>query len=82
MKLSYYSNETGYMTSFGDFIQLHKERIDKGIYQNYQPSIKLDDKTFEFKVYRKDKDPFGNDVDADKTIQKTRSTYWVKNVQK
>jgi formamidopyrimidine-DNA glycosylase len=82
-KLSYFNNLTGYMTQFDDFIKIHKERIKKGIYPDYHESIKLKkgDK-FEFKVYRQKKDELGNLVEVDKSIQKTRSTYWVPNVQK
>lgn len=81
-KLSYYNNLTGYMVHFDDFIELHRDRIDKGIYPNYHAHVKLkkNDK-FDFKVYRKKTDPLGNDVEADKTIQKNRSTYWVPDVQ-
>ncbi|ATZ80891.1 formamidopyrimidine-DNA glycosylase [Bodo saltans virus] len=81
-KLSYYNNTTGYMTHFGDFITLHKERIDNGTYPNYHKHIDLKNKEFKFSVYRQEKDPYGNDVKIDKTIQKNRSTYWVFDVQK
>jgi len=82
-KLSYYNNSTGYMTHYDKFIDIHKKRIDDDIYPNYHADIKLkkNDK-FTFKVYRQKKDPFGNSVSIDKTIQKNRSTYWVANVQK
>jgi formamidopyrimidine-DNA glycosylase len=82
-RLSYYNNETGYMTHFDDFIKTHKERIDKGIYPDYHKHIKLKkNEEFSFKVYRQKKDPLGNEVEADKDLQKTRSTYWVPSVQK
>ena len=83
VKLSYYNNNTGYMTNFGDFVNIHKLNIDNKIYPEYHENIKLNktDK-FNFKVYRQDKDPKGNKVDKDKTINKTRTTYWVKNIQK
>jgi formamidopyrimidine-DNA glycosylase len=81
-KLSYYNNSTGYMTHFEDFIPLHKERIDKGIYPNYHAHVKLDkNEKFKFKVYRQKEDSYGNKVEADKSIQKTRSTYYVPKVQ-
>jgi formamidopyrimidine-DNA glycosylase len=81
-KLSYYNNMTGYMTHFDDFIKIHKERVDKGIYPNFHEHIKLKkNEKFKFKVYRKNTDPLGNEVEADKSIQKTRTTYWVPNVQ-
>lgn len=82
-KLSYYNNTTGYMTHFDDFIDLHKERIDKGLYPNYHKHIKINsNEKFKFKVYRQKKDPDGNPIEMDKSIQKTRSTYWSPNVQK
>lgn len=81
-KLSYYNNTTGYMTHFEDFIELHKERIDKGVYPDFHANVKLKkNEKFYFKVYRQKKDPYGNTVEADKSIQKTRSTYWTPNVQ-
>lgn len=82
-KLSYYNNSTGYMTNFGDFIKLHKERIDNGQYPEYHTDTILKSKEiFEFNVYQKKKDPFGNDVTADKEINKGRTSYWVESVQK
>jgi formamidopyrimidine-DNA glycosylase len=81
-KLSYYDNTTGYMTHFDDFIDIHKERIKKGIYHDFHKHIKIKKgEKFEFKVYRQKKDPDGNPVEADKSIQKTRSTYYSPNVQ-
>jgi len=81
-KLSYYDNMTGYMTNFESFIPVHKERVKKGIYPDYHDDVKIKKgDTFEFKVYRQKKDPLGNPVSADKTIQKGRSTYWVPGVQ-
>ena len=82
IKLSYYNNTTGYMTNFGDFVKVHKERVDNGIYPEYHEAIKFEkNDKFEFKVYRQKKDPLGNPVDADKSINKTRTVYWVPNVQ-
>jgi formamidopyrimidine-DNA glycosylase len=82
-KLSYYNNTTGYMTHFDNFIKLHKERIKSGLYPNFHDHIKFKgDEEFKFNVYRQKKDPEGNIVDVDKSIQKTRSTYWVPNIQK
>lgn len=82
-KLSYYDNTTGYMTNFGDFIQVHKERIDKGKYPTYHKDIvlKKGDK-FTFKVYQKLIDPQGHKVTADKELNDGRTTYWVEDVQK
>lgn len=81
-KLSYYNNSTGYMTNFGDFIQLHKKRIDDKIYPEYHTNIKLSvTDEFKFSVYQQKKDLLGNDVTPDKEINKGRTTYWVRNVQ-
>ena len=64
------------MTHFDDFIDLHRERIDKGVYPNYHKHIKIkSDENFKFKVYGQKKDPGGNHIEVDKSIQKTRSTY-------
>lgn len=81
LKLCYLSNHVGYMTQFGDFIEQHKIDVSKGIFPDFQKKIKLkkNDK-FDFFVYKKKKDPYGNDVVASKII-KDRSTYWVPNVQ-
>jgi len=81
-KLSYYNNTTGYMTNFGDYSKKHKKGIDNGKYKNYHTDIhlKTTDK-FIFKIYLKKKDPFGNIVEKDKTLNKGRTTHWVKNIQ-
>ena len=82
VKLSYYNNNTGYMTNFGTFSKIHKQRIDDGQYPNYQSSIKLKhNEEFQFNVYRQSKDPLGNKVEKDKTINKGRTVYWVPAVQ-
>lgn len=81
-KLSYYNNTTGYMTNFGDYSAKHKKGIDDGTYVNYHNDIvlKLTD-VFQFKIYQKKKDQLGNPVEKDKTLNKGRTTHWVKNVQ-
>jgi len=83
VKLSYYNNNTGYMTHFGDFTKIHKQKIDNKEYPEYHTDVKLK-KTdqFKFKIYRQNKDPKGNKVSKDKTINKNRTTYWVSDVQK
>ena len=83
IKLSYYNNTTGYMSNFGDFIKVHKKRIDEGKYPNYNPDIilKATDK-FIFKVYQKKVDPLGNPVNPDRTLNPKRTTYWVPSMQK
>lgn len=83
IKLSYYNNNTGYMINFGSFVKIHKQRINDGIYPNYHPDIKLkQNEEFQFKVYRQKKDPNGNKVENDKTINNGRSVYWVPAIQK
>lgn len=81
-KLSYYNNTTGYMTNFGDYSVKHKKGIDDGTYPNYHNDITLKStNVFQFKIYQKKKDPLGNPVEKDKTLNKGRTTHWVKNVQ-
>lgn len=81
-KLSYYNNTTGYMTNFGNYSKIHKDGIDSKIYPNYHTDIKIKKtETFKFKVYRKNTDPFGNQVIKDKELNKGRTVYWVKEVQ-
>lgn len=79
-KLSYYYNKTGYMINFMGFMDDHTDKIDKRIFPNYHPDIKLNDKEFEFKVYNQDFDPKGNEVQTD-SIVKGRKIHWVPAVQ-
>lgn len=79
-KQSYYKNEVGYMDQFKLFMKTHVDRVDKGIFPNYHPDIKPTE-SFQFKVYRKKKDPHGNDVETDELV-KNRKIHWVKNIQK
>jgi hypothetical protein len=70
------------MTHFGQFTKIHKERIDDGIYPEYHDDIILNkNDKFEFHVYRKKFDQYGNDVKIDKIINKGRSVYWVPSMQ-
>lgn len=79
-KNAYYKNTTGYMKYFKIFMKTHSEKIDKNIFPNYDPDIKI--KTpFEFKVYQQKTDPYGNIVKAD-MIVKDKRIYWVPKVQK
>jgi len=82
-KLSYTNNPTGYMTNFGNFIEKHKDGIFSGKYPDYHTDIKLK-KTdqFEFNVYQQKTDPLGNPVEANKELNKGRTTYLVPSVQK
>ena len=85
VKMTYYWGTTGYMSKFDNFLEAHRRGIDEGKYPDYHSDIvldKRDEKKFEFKVYGKKKDFFGNLVDADRTIDPKRTTYWVPVVQK
>lgn len=83
IKLSYFNNVTGYMTRFYDFIIVHKNGVLNGIFPDFHPTIKIrKTEKFEFKVYQKKTDPFGNLVEANKELNKGRTTYWVPIVQK
>lgn len=79
VKYAYYDNTTGYMQHFKIFMKTHSDRIDKGVFPDYQPDIKPI-KNFKFKVYQKDVDPLGNPVQKDEII-KDRTIHWVKEVQ-
>jgi formamidopyrimidine-DNA glycosylase len=85
-KLSYYNNTSEYMHNIEDhdnYIKLHKKNIDNGVLSNYHDHIKINkNNKFIYKIYRKNKDPDGNNVEIDKTIQINRKTYWVPNIQK
>ena len=81
-KLSYYNNNTGYMTHFNNFIQVNKQNIDDGIFQNYHPDIKIgNSEEFKFKVYKQKQTPNGSTVQIDKQPN-GRSLYWSPNEQK
>ena len=81
VKHSYYDNKTGYMQYYLQFMENHPVKVDKRIFPNYHPDIKIDT-PFEFKVYGQDKDPKGNKVKSDGTIIKGRTIHWVPKVQK
>jgi formamidopyrimidine-DNA glycosylase len=78
VKLSYIDNHIGYMVNL-------EEETGKLEKRKYHPNIKLKDKTFNFLVYRKKTDPYGNKVKAEKIVgtgDNKRTTYWVPAVQK
>ncbi len=81
-KLSYMDNITGYMKNFTTFIKKHTVGLKEGKYPEYHKDTKIakNDK-FSFKVYRMKKDPDGNIVTANKTLNKGRTVYHVKKVQ-
>lgn len=79
-KCAYYCNNSGYMTFFDDFMKTHSQKIDSGVFPNYQPDIIIDNE-FKFNVYQKKTDPYGHYVQKDK-IMKDRTIHWVPNIQK
>jgi len=79
-KTAYGDNTTGYMEKFPEFLKKHKTMIEKGIFPNFHPDIKLNG-SFQFKVYGQKNDPFGNIVKKDQII-KGRTIYWVPTIQK
>lgn len=74
IKLSYQDNHVGYMVNL-------KDTVSTIVKKNYHPEIKLKEKTFKFKVYRRKVDPLNNPVVIDEIV-KGRSAHWVPNVQK
>lgn len=80
VKKAYYKNISGYMSSYENFMKDHDVMIDKDIFPDYHPDIKVKSK-FEFKVYQQKTDPHGNNVSTDEII-KGRKIHWVKKIQK
>ena len=74
VKLSYMDNHIGYMVNL-------EEEANKIKRKKYHPDIVLNEKEFDFMIYRKKKDPLGNKVKADHIIP-GRTTYWVPAIQK
>lgn len=75
MKLSYESNDIGYMINLTD----ESAKLQK---KNYHPEIKLkkSDKKFAYMVYQKKTDPLGNKV---KTVKMSKGlVHWVPKIQK
>jgi formamidopyrimidine-DNA glycosylase len=82
-KLSYYNNNSKYLSKFNNFLKKHKKHIDDDKYPIYHPQIKLkNNDVFLFKVYQKNKDPYENNVIKDKSINKGRTVHWVSEIQK
>lgn len=80
-KLSYLTNKSGYMEHFDHFFEERDQLIADGKLPIYHPDEKIPKGLkFEYNVYRKKKDPYGNAVKVDKFIS-GRSTYWVPEVQ-
>jgi len=81
-KLCYMSNITGYMKKLTNFVHKHSEMVEKGIFPNYHPDIKIpSNETFKFLVYGRKEDDLGNKVERN-IIVPPRATYWVPNIQK
>ncbi len=65
-----------FITNFTDYIKFNHKNLP-----NYIPDIHFNDNEFfEFKVYRKNKDPYGNIVTPAHIID-NRTTYYVNNLQ-
>lgn len=78
VKLSYLDNETGYMINL-------KDELGKLKKKNYHPEIVICDDCFEFLIYKKKQDPYGNPIKIAKIVKNGksyRSTHWVPNIQK
>ena len=74
IKLAYADNHIGYMVN----LETEADDIDR---IDYHPDIILKAEDFEFRVYNRKTDPFGNKVKADKIVD-GRTTYWVPLIQK
>jgi len=87
IKLAYMTEDIGYMEHIdqhmGQFINGTRDDIKKNQNHpfNFHPDVTIGKEKFEFAVYRKKKDPLGNDVVGDEIV-KGRTTYWSPKVQK
>lgn len=81
IKLSYASNNTGYMVHFKEYRKRHMEMIKKGELPAFHDDIDLGDRVFTFQVYQRTEDPFGNPVTRE-TIIDRRTTHWSEALQK
>lgn len=82
VKQCYISNKTGYMKTFGNFIDEHKQGVKDGTYPDYHSDIQNPD-DFEFLVYKKKFDKLNNPVTPEVIIKSPkRTTYWVPAIQK
>ena len=84
LKRAYVNNQTPYLKHLIEFIKLHQKNIKKGKYRDYFSDVKLNKKNglnFNFKVYNQKEDPLGNKVVKSK-IYNSRTTWWVKEIQK
>lgn len=77
IKKAYLYNNTKYVSHIQNLLKNKS-------YKNYHPEIKIKEKKFNFSVYKKKKDPYGNDVIGEKIVgngSNKRTTYWVPDVQ-
>jgi len=82
VKLFYMNNDTHYIKELNDFVKIHRKGVLKGLYPNYHPLIKINEKEkTSFNVYKQTKDPNENEVIKEEII-KGRHTYWCPNIQK
>lgn len=87
VKKSYLNADIGYLEHMEKGIEIFIKQLRTNIYKNinykynyHKDTIIGKDDVFQFKVYQKDKDPSGNNVEKSKII-KGRTTHWVPNVQ-
>lgn len=81
MKNAYVNNDSSYLEDIKGFMKKRYKYIKKGVFPDYYPDIKLNNKPFRFKVYCQKKDPLGNEIKGVNLYQ-TRTTWWVEKVQK
>jgi len=81
LKLCYITNTTDYVSHLSTFLKTHRNKVKSGKFPNYISDVKIENETFDFKVYRKKMDEFGNKIIGEEII-KGRTTYWCPNVQK
>lgn len=80
LKSCYMSNITGYMKNMAEYVPVHQKQVEEEKFPDFHPEIKHVEK-FEFLVYGRKEDNFGNKVKAEQ-IEKDRTTYWVPAIQK
>jgi formamidopyrimidine-DNA glycosylase len=82
IKLVYYDNTAEYTDRhYNTFMKTRYTKIDNGILPNFHPDIIGDSRNgFEFKVYQRSSDPYGNLVLTDEIV-KGRKIHWVQKIQ-
>lgn len=81
LKLCYTTNSTRYISHLSKFLDKHQTGIDEGKYPDFLPNVNTHGEKFEFKVYRRTDDDFGNEIIGEEII-KGRTTYWCPSIQK